>query len=118
MPQQQTQFQVRDRRVHHDRLTLQIDNAVIHTRGSVGFDQSLALVAQIPLQDAWLARDRRLAALQGMVVEIPVGGTLSRPQLDTRALEQLPAQVLRHTAAQLLEDGINRGLQQLLGPSR
>jgi len=118
LPQQQTQFQVRDRRVHHDRLTLQIDNAVIHTRGSVGFDQSLALVAQIPLQDAWLARDRRLAALQGMVVEIPVGGTLSRPQLDTRALEQLPAQVLRHTAAQLLEDGINRGLQQLLGPTR
>ena len=118
IPQQETRFEVVDGRVHHDRFAFHVDNAVLYTRGSVGLDQSLALIVQVPIQDAWLERDRRLAALQGMTVEVPISGTLSRPRLDSKALEQLSGQVLRQTANRLLEEGINRGLEQLLGPKR
>ena len=123
IPQQRTRFQVVDGRVHHDQFELHVGDAVVRTRGSVGLDQSLALVAQVPIQDAWLARDPRLAALQGMTVEIPIGGTLSRPQLDAHALEQLSAQVLRQSANRLLEEGVNSGTPtaagaQTIGPRR
>jgi translocation and assembly module TamB len=118
IPQQRTRFQVVDGRAHHDQFEFRIGDTVLRTRGSVGLDESLALVAHIPIQDEWLARDPRLAALQGMTVEVPISGTLSRPRLDTRALEQLASQVLRQSANRLLEEGVNRGLQQLLGPKR
>ena len=118
IPPQRTRFEVVDGRVHHDQFVFHLGDAVLRTRGSVGFDQSLALVAQVPIQDEWLARDPRLAALQGMTVEVPISGTLSRPQLDTHALERLSTQVVRQSANRLLEEGVNRGLQQLLGPKR
>jgi len=114
IPRQSTSFQWVDGRVHHDRFACQVDNAVLYSRGSVGLDQSLALVVQVPIQDAWLERDQRLALLRGLVVEVPIGGTLNNPRLDAKALEQLSAQVLRQGASRLLEEGINRGLQQLL----
>ncbi len=116
IPQQQTRFELVDSRVYHDRCTFQVDNAVLHTRGSVGLDQSLALVVQVPIQDGWLERDKRLAVLRGMIVEVPIGGTWTRPRLDAHALEQLTTQVLRQTAKGMLEEGINRGLQELFGP--
>jgi hypothetical protein len=118
LPAQQTRFQVVDGRVHHDRCEFQVGDTLVRTRGSVGWDQSLALVAELPIPDAWLARDARLAVLRGTTLQIPIGGTLDRPQLDAQALEQLSTQVLRQTANRMLEEGVQRGLQQLLGPRR
>jgi hypothetical protein len=118
LPAQQTRFQVVDGRVHHDRCEFQVGDTLVRTRGSVGWDQSLALVAELPIPDAWLARDARLAVLRGTTLQIPIGGTFDRPQLDAQALEQLSTQVLRQTANRMLEEGVQRGLQQLLGPRR
>jgi hypothetical protein len=118
LPAQQTRFQFVDGRVHHDRCEFQIGDTLVRTRGSVGVDQTLALVAELPIPDAWLARDARLAVLRGTTLQIPVSGTFDRPQLDAQALEQLSTQVLRQTANRMLEEGVQRGLQQLLGPRR
>jgi hypothetical protein len=118
LPAQQTRFQFVNGRVHHDRCEFQIGDTLVRTRGSVGVDQTLALVAELPIPDAWLARDARLAVLRGTTLQIPVSGTFDRPQLDAQALEQLSTQVLRQTANRMLEEGVQRGLQQLLGPRR
>jgi hypothetical protein len=118
IPPQRTRFQLVDGRVYHDQFELHVGDAVIRTRGSVGLDQTLALTAQVPIRDEWLGGDPRLAVLRGLIVEIPIGGTFQRPELDSRALEQLASQTLRQTANRLMEEGLQRGLQELLGPRR
>ncbi|MBM4089979.1 MAG: hypothetical protein FJ276_11245 [Planctomycetes bacterium] len=115
-PAQDVRFQVKDQRVHHDRLEFVSGDLVVVTRGSVGFDQSLALVAQIPLRDEWLQGDKILSLFKGHTIEVPVSGTFRNPRLDKRALEQLSTQLIRKAAGQLLENELQRGLQQLFGP--
>ena len=118
IPQQNTQFQLADQRVHHDQMMFEIGNVAVYTRGSVGFDQSLALLAQIPIRDEWIAGDRRLEVLRGYSVEIPITGTFDNPRLDRRALERLATDALRKTTGRLLENELNKGLNQLFGPVR
>ncbi len=118
IPPQTTQLQVVNSRVHHDSLTFESGNVVLRTRGSVGFDQTLALVAEVPIRDEWIAGDRRLEALRGSSVEIPISGTLLNPRLDRRALERLATDTLRKTTQQALQNELNKGLNKLLGPIR
>ena len=118
IPRQNTRFQLANGRLAHDQFDILIGDTSVRTSGSVGLDQSLSLVAQVPIQDAWVVGDPRLAWLKGTTVSVPISGTLNRPKLDSRALEQFSAQVLRQTANRLIEEGVNRGLQQLLGPKR
>lgn len=116
LPSQNTRFQVANQRVYHDRLVFEVGGATVYTQGHVGFDQSLSLLAQIPLRDEWLAREPKLAALRGQTVSIPITGTLSNPQLDQRGLERLAADAVRQVTGQLLEDELRKGLQRLIGP--
>jgi len=95
-----------------------VGDTPIRTSGSVGLDQSLALVVELSIQESWVAKDPRLAMLKGTQLSIPVGGTLNQPRLDPRALEQLSAQVLQQSANRLIDQGIQRGLQELLGPRK
>ncbi len=118
LPQQEVHFQVVDQRVHHDRLLFKAGSVMIHTRGSVGFDQSLALVAQVPIQDQWIASNPHLVAWRGQTIQIPIGGTLSKPQFDRRALERLAADMLRKATGRIIEDEVKKGLQRWLGPER
>ncbi|HAY80151.1 MAG TPA: hypothetical protein DCY79_10140, partial [Planctomycetaceae bacterium] len=87
----------------------------IRTTGSVGLDQSLDLVAEIPVLDAWADKSDWLAGLRGQSFRIPVRGTLTDPAVDSRALQQIGKQALQGTANRLLEQGIQRGLQELFG---
>ena len=92
--------------------------ATFYTRGSVGFDESLALTAQIPIKDQWIASRPQLAALRGYIVQIPISGTLSDPRIDQRALERLATDTLRRATGQILQDELNKGLQRWLGPGQ
>ncbi len=118
LPEQQTQFRVMDGRVHHDHLAFETGRTLIYTRGSVGFDESLALVAQIPIRDQWIAKNPRLAALRGQFVQLPINGTLSKPRVDQRALERFATDTLRKTTEKILQDELNKGLQRWLGPGK
>ncbi len=118
LPEQQTQFQIVGARVYHDQLIFESGSITVRTRGSVGFDESLALVAEIPLRDEWLSSDPRLGVLRGSTVDVPISGTLSKPQLDRRALERLAGDALRKAAGQALQNELNKGLDKLLRPNR
>ena len=118
IPRQEAQFQLEQGRVAHNRLEMLVGDTPIRTSGSVGLDQSLALVVLLTVQESWVAKDPRLAFLKGTQLSIPVGGTLNQPKLDPRALEQLSAQVLQQSANRLIDEGIQRGLQELLGPRK
>ena len=118
IPRQETQISLERGRVAHDRLEMLVGDTPIRTSGHVGLDQSLALVVHLSVQESWVAKDPRLAMLKGTQLSIPIGGTLNQPKLDPRALEQLSAQVLQQSANRLIDQGIQRGLQELLGPRK
>jgi hypothetical protein len=86
----------------------------IRTQGSVGIDdQSLSMQADMPIPPKWLVNNPAAPALRNQTIRIPIGGTLSRPQLDRAKLEEYTRQFIQKAAGNLLEEGLNRGLDQL-----
>ncbi|HJN10033.1 MAG TPA: hypothetical protein QF564_15205 [Pirellulaceae bacterium] len=122
LPDQEIDFKLLDNRIHHQGLEMRVKDVVIRTRGSVGTDQSLSMVAEIPIRDQWLSSSRYLASLKGQSLRIPIQGTLSKPRLERSALEQLTRQTLTNAASGLIEQelnrGIGRGLEKLFGPQQ
>jgi hypothetical protein len=104
-------FQVVEGRVYHRHLEFEIDEVPIRSQGSVGFDQSLALVFEIPLQAKWLGSNLR--SLAGQTLQVPLQGTLQKPRLDARVIADLSRRFLREAATRALGDEVNRQLERL-----
>jgi hypothetical protein len=104
-------------RVYHRNLQFQVSGVTVHTHGSVGLDESLALMVEVPVQEAWLKNLPALANLQGQNLQFPVSGTVGRPKVDLRGLKQLNAQLIRNTARGVLLDQLNKQLDRLAPPA-
>ncbi len=108
---QEIPFSIDNGRVNHQGIRLRIDDVIIETDGSVGFDQSLNLIAKIPIQDAWLGDNRWLEGLRGQSLQIPISGTVSQPRLDTQSIQQLSRQLIQQAAG----GAINGAVQDQVG---
>jgi len=117
IPQQTVRVDVENGRVIHQGLTMTSGDVTIRTSGSVGLDESLAIVAEVPIRDEWVADKKYLASLRGTVIQIPMQGTLSKPRLDNRMLSDLSARMVGGAARGVVQDEVNRGLQRLFGPT-
>lgn len=82
------EFQLADGRVSHRGLEFGIEQLRIRTSGSVGFDESLDMVAEVHfnLSESLTEKLPVLSKLNQHVLRIPVKGTLKRPQLDFKSL--------------------------------
>lgn len=108
LPSQRIGFRMADNRVYHQGLQLTVKDVVIRTSGSVGADQTISLVAEVPVRDEWLSRSRHLAALRGESIRVPIYGTLTNPKLDQNALAQITQQTVTGAANRYLQDGVNQ----------
>lgn len=114
MEEQEVPFAVQNQRIFHDGIKFSHDEVTIRTKGSVGIDQTLNMVAEIPLADEWLdSGDGLLQSLKGQSISIPISGTVMRPQLDKRAFQQLTQQIVKSAAGSAL----NKVVQDKLGGS-
>jgi hypothetical protein len=113
MSEQTVPIEVRDGRVFHENVRLAHRDLVIQTRGSVGFDQTLNLIAEIPIADDWIAGKSYLAGLRGKSISVPIGGTISKPVLDKRLIQQLSQDLLKQAAGNLLNNKINEERDKL-----
>ena len=116
-PPQTIDFRVVGQRVYHDRIEMQIGDTTVRTHGSIGLlDETLILEAEVPLKSAPpLLGARAAAPAPEQVVLIPIGGTLSNPKIDSRALEKLAAQMLKNSTRNTIRNGIDR-LDNLIHP--
>ena len=105
---QQLPFLVKDGRVHHSDFEMNYKDIVIRTSGSVGFDQTLNMVAQIPLSESWLGSNKHLAGLAGKSISIPIRGNVSKPVVDHRAVTQFASQLVKDTAMAAARDTVNK----------
>ncbi len=110
---QNINVQVVNGRVYHQNLTLVVSDVPISTSGSVGLDESLSMTAEIPIQASWVSDNRLLANLKGQTLKIPVSGTLSRPQLDTRAVFSALQQAAQNATGRVIEDELENQLNRL-----
>lgn len=103
-------------RIYHRHLSMSLGKVAVQTSGWVGTDETMSVVAQIPINDDWIQDEPLLAGLRGQLIQIPIHGTLSRPQLDRRAFAQVSQQIIGSTAERLLHSELEKGLKKLLGP--
>ena len=104
LPKQKSEFRVVDRKVHHKRLTFVVDGSEIHTTGSVGFDNTINLVAEIPIQDNWIDNNQYLTSLKGQVIRVPIRGTTKQPQVDRRELAMFAQQMTGSAAKKCIAE--------------
>ena len=64
---QQVNFRVVDGRVHHQNMEFQVGDVTMRSQGSVGFDETISLTLQVPIQDAWIGDQPLLAGLKGQI---------------------------------------------------
>lgn len=111
--EQEIPFAIQDGRVYHEGLKLQMKDLQVVTKGSVGIDQSLQMVAIIPIHDDWLNNQKWLEGLRGQKLEIPITGTVTKPVLDRRAIQQLTMQLGQRVAQQEVNRLVSEQTQKL-----
>jgi hypothetical protein len=92
------EFKMAGGRVYHEGLEFGIEGVNIRTRGSVGFDQTLDIIAELhfDLSDSLTANRPILSALKGQVLRVPVRGTLNKPEVDKAVLTQSGLSLVDH----------------------
>ncbi len=111
-------YRLVDGRVYHQNLVLDFDDVTVSTRGSVGLDQSLAIVAHVHAPKLF-AQVPALAGLQTQGLEIPIHGTLSQPRIDRSRLSSqaiaglLSDDNLQRAGGDALQKLLDRGVQEL-----
>lgn len=116
MNQQTIDVQVVDGRVYHRNLEFMIDDVIVKSQGSVGFDETMALVLQVPIQQKWVGSRPALQGLVGQMIDIPINGTFAKPQVESQAVGAFMAQAAQAAAGGLLGDEVNKALDKLFKP--
>ena len=114
-------FRMVEGRVYHQGLELQFPELTIRTHGSVGLDQTLSIMAEMPVPPKWIGNNPIGDALRKQTVKIPIAGTLSKPRLDQRELSRISAQFIENAARNVIGEEVGRQLERLhdlFGPPR
>ena len=98
MSEQTVPVSVENGRVYHEGIRFSHDGVQIETTGSVGMDQTVDMMARIPIPDQWLEKSKYLEGLRGQALSIPITGTISKPIIDRRAINNYSAQLARSAA--------------------
>jgi hypothetical protein len=105
-----------DGRVHHKNLEFLIDDVPVRSNGSVGFDETLNLMIEVPIQQKWVGSKPALQSLVGQVIQIPVSGNFAHPQVDNRAVGNFLAQAAQQAAGGIIGEEINKAFDKILKP--
>lgn len=111
-------FRMAAGRIYHEGLEIEFPELTVRTSGSVGLDQSLAVMTEMSVPPKWLAGTSLGDVLKNQVVRIPIGGTLTRPQIDRQEITKMSRQVLANTTRGTIQTEVNKQLNRLLGPPR
>ena len=113
---QQVDFRLVGGRVYHQNLEVTVGSVVLRTRGSVGLDETLNLVAEMPVRREWIGTDPQMAQWQNQTVQFAIGGTLRKPAIDPRAIELLTAQMVKNSVRTTITDPLKQELQKVFHP--
>ncbi len=116
LPEQQIGFDVQQGRVAHKNMQIQAGDVVINTSGSVGIDGQLELIAAVPILKDWVDKTPLLQSLAGQQIQIPVRGTIQRPQMDLSSFASIGQQLATAAIQGAAKKEIDKGIGKLFGP--
>jgi len=116
LPEQKINFDVEQGRVAHRNMQIQAGDVVINTSGSVGLDGQLELIAAVPILKDWVDKAPALQSLAGQQIQIPIRGTIQRPQMDMNSFASIGQQLATSALQGVAQKQIDKGLSKLLGP--
>jgi hypothetical protein len=99
-------------RVYHRGLVLNFPNVIVQTYGSVGLDESLAIMAELTLPEQWTANHPLGASISSQPLRIPIGGSLQHPKIDAREVEKLAGRAVEETAQGVIHHKLGQELQK------
>ena len=117
-------FQIEEGRLRYHRpWTWSFSGTETTFSGSIGLDETLALVWEVPVTARLADEHDLLAPLEGESISIPLTGTVRRPRIEwTAGLEDAAERALKHELSDKLEEelgieggGLPGGLGELLG---
>jgi len=106
-------FRMVQGRIYHQNLELVFPDVTIRTQGSVGIDETIALLVEMPVPPRWIGNNPNLQGFKDQIIRLPIGGTLNRPQIDRRAMDQVLADMTRNAAENAVRREVNRGIDKL-----
>ena len=108
------EFRLVNRRVYHKNLKFTIGTVPISTYGSVGLDdESLALMASIPVEAKLFGKDLSFGALEGQALEVPLEGTLKKPKIDRNVIGKFASKAVENAARGVIVDEVNKQFERL-----
>ncbi|MFO0923044.1 MAG: hypothetical protein U0905_11225 [Pirellulales bacterium] len=116
LPAQNVDFSVDSGRVVHKNLQFAAGDVIIQTSGEVAIDGQIQMVAAIPIQKDWIDSTPMLASLADQSIQLPIQGTLQRPQVDFSKISNLAAQAVQGAAQGMLQKQMEKGFNKILGP--
>jgi hypothetical protein len=99
---QNIEFTARNGRIETSPIRMSVEDYRLTLQGSVGFDQTLAYTAQIPVTRRLVGRDG-YKYLKGTTIKVPIRGTVSSPEIDEQALEEAAASLVQHALQKVIE---------------
>ncbi len=111
------QFSILDGRVQQSGLTIPLPGSTkVEFVGSVGFDKTLQVQATVPITAAMIGRDAQLEKLlNGLKVNVPIGGTLAHPAIDRRGLQAATRDAIKTVASRGLKNEASRLVDRVAG---
>ncbi|MGB5751119.1 MAG: hypothetical protein WBM69_29390 [Desulfobacterales bacterium] len=116
MADQDIDFEAKNGRISLSPMTLDAEGYQLKMHGSVGFDETLDFVAQIPVTKKMVGKDA-YQFLQGTTLNVPIRGTSSKPLIDQTAFQQATGDLIQQALKKNLEKGAQNLLKNLFNKS-
>jgi len=103
-------------RVYHENFAVTVNGYTIKTNGSVGFDGSLSMVADVPIPGTFpgLKNNPVLKkAVEGKIVKVPLAGTMAKPVIDRAAFQTAVMNLAKESMKGIGKELLNKELEKL-----
>ena len=112
-------IRVENGRVYHENLTITTSGFTMTTSGSVGFNGTVSLVADLPIPDSMIGpllrgTPKLKEAVMKKRIQIPIGGTINKPQLDQRAFMAASKKFVEEVGKDAVKDAVKNKVGDLL----
>ncbi|RTZ98916.1 MAG: hypothetical protein DSY90_02695 [Deltaproteobacteria bacterium] len=105
-------FSCKNGRIECSPLRMKVKDYRLEVSGTMGFDGTLDYIARIPVTSELVGK-KAFAYLKDAAIDIPIGGTVSRPELNMESFQQTLKKLAGKAAGNLLEQNAGKLLRKL-----
>ena len=114
---QEIKFEAENGRVKTSPVRFRADEYFLELQGSMGFDKTIDFIARLPVTRKMVG-GKAYEYLKGVTIDVPIGGTVSKPKIDEAAMENAAGSLVQQTMQKTIEKKATDLLQQLFNKKK